>query len=970
MICKFKPSHSTKYRLQLSISAALLALASTPQQALSQDSGIDEIVVTGSFIRRTEGFKTASPLTQVNAEELSQFGTTSIGDVISSLNFNNGTPTSDNILAPTASVATSSSINLRGLGTNATLNLVDGLRVNGDNVNDFLPQIAIQRLDIVTDGAAALYGTAAVAGVVNFVPIKSYEGVKVEGFVQGDDRGDYEDNQISIIGGTEWNGFNMVGALEIRNNGNLEFLDRPEQFTRGLSSSSTGGPGRYNVPIRDANGNLTSRTRATADPGCGATYEDPTQRFNNKAGFLFAGNCWLEIGEWHDYRTAQDTATAYGNVSYDFSSDFSVALQASLFNRESYVRRSPTSSGGNIGGLPTIRGELPGNPFRAVNSAGQPLFAQDADGNGIPDRNSSNAVILDPNGIAFNEDVTFNRWRPITKHGTLSSALNSDGTRRDGNKVDGARVVLSTEFPVPVLSDWAGTSAVTHQTSDGVGPELNYSVSRIGEGLNCDVLGNRDRCFNPFYSSDTSTLNSQEFVDYITVVQNSKSESQLRTWDTVISGPIEPNGFQLPGGPIAAAIGHQWRQTSSDYSPTQLLADDDAFNGARAYPTSYNRNVRSAFVELSLPILENLELQVAVRREEYSSGQASTDPKYGFVYSPLDNLTIRGSAGTSFIVPSDAALTRPESCGLQGLEDRFSSFSAFVQTCATGNPLLKPETADTLSFGATWEPLQNLILDLDWSEVDFVDRIVSFSSADIMANDFANYVAAYGQPTTANGKPTAEQLATWVADPRSDQRVVRSVDDLSFLERVYTSSTNASSEFVRAIDLKARYLFTLNNLGDFNASINATYIDTHEVQLSQTSPKFESVGNQNSITGAVPPIPRWKGNAGLGWNRDNHSAYLTVRYTDGVKYDGPTYNFQVAWNPNWRLVDEIEADTTVDISYTYSNISLFGGDGAVTIGSRNLLDHMPTGLPQLGGVEPYISDPIGRMLYMRLTFKP
>ena len=459
-------------------------------------------------------------------------------------------------------------------------------------------------------------------------------------------------------------------------------------------------------------------------------------------------------------------------------------------------------------------------------------------------------------------------------------------------------------------------------------------------------------------------------MDYVTIVEESHSKSRPQTRNTVISGTIEPGGFQLPGGTIAAAIGHQWRQTYSTYTPTALLANDDAFNGARAYPTRYKRNVQSVFLELSLPLLTNLELQLALRHEDYSTGQNSTDPKYGFVYSPLDTLTLRGSAGTSFIVPSDAALTRPESCGLQGLDDKFSNFSSFVQTCATGNPLLRPETADTLSFGITWEPLDNLVVDLDWSEVDFRDRIVSFTSADIMTNDFANYVAAFGQPTTANGKPTPEQLATWVADPRSDKRIVRSKDDLSFLERAYTSSTNAASEFVRAADMKLRYLFSVGNLGDFNATANATYIDTHTVQLSQTSPMFESVGKQNSITGAVPPMPRWKGNAGLAWTRDNHGARMTVRYTDGVTYDGPTYSIQAAWNPNWRLVDRIEADTTVDLSYSYANIPLFGGESAITVGSRNVFDRMPTGLPQLGGLEPYISDPIGRMVYLRLTFTP
>lgn len=955
--------------LELQLAIAAIIFSSVSNQVISQEDSVEEIVITGSFIRRTEGFRASSPITQINADDIAQFGTTKIGDVISSLNFNNGTPTSANILGTGASTATSSSINLRGLGYGATLSLVDGLRVNGNNVNVFLPQIATQRLDIVTDGAAALYGTSAVAGVANFIPVKSYDGVKIESFLSRDSRGDYEEGSLGFLGGGEWNGFNFVAALEVSKNSDLGFLDRPDQFTSGLSVSSTGSPGNYNVPRRDANGNLTSAApRSLPDPGCGRTYEDPTQRFNNKAGYLIGSICYLEIGEWHDYKSAQDSATAFTNISYDFDNDISVAFQSSLFDRETFIRRSPTSSGGNIADLPKIRGELPGNPFRAVTSTGVPLFARDANRDGIPDRNASNVVILDPAGIPFNEDVTFNRWRPITKHGTLSSQLNSDGTRRGGGIEDGYRTVLSAEFPVPLLQGWTGTSAFTHQTTNEERPDLNYSVSKIAKALNCDVIANRSACFNPFYSTHPSTLNTQETVDGITMVQASYSTTRLQTWDSVLSGTIEPGGFQLPGGAIGAAIGVQWIQTYSDYDEAEMYKLDDAFNGSQGFDTTYKRNTRSLFSELSLPLLENLELQLAVRKEEYSTGHSSTDPKYGLVYSPFDNFSLRASTGTSFIVPSVSQLTRPEACGLQSLADRFSSFASFAQTCATGNPLLTPETADTLSIGFTWDVMEGLVVDLDWTETDFVDRIVSTGAADIMTNDFANYVAAYGQPTTSNGKPTPEQLATWVADPRSDKRIVRSSSDLSFIERVYTSASNASSELVRAADMKLRYSFSAGDWGNFITTVNATYIDTHVLQLGPTKPKFEAVGNQNDLTSAVPPLPRWKGDIGLGWNRGSHAARVSARYLDSVRFEGPLFPFQAAFNPNYNPIDTIESETTVDISYSYRDISLFGGLGEFSVGSRNIFDNMPTGLPSLGGMEAFLHDPIGRTLYARFTY--
>lgn len=187
-----KSKSAVNYRVNLLSAAIAAALLIPSGAAIAQDAlEVEEVVVTGSFIRRTEGFRAASPITQIGAEDIALAGTPNMGDVIHNLSFYQGSTVTQNSL--TGASSTTTSINLRGLGAGATLNLVDGMRVIGTNVNTFLPQIAIQRLDIVTDGAAALYGSQAGAGVVNFVPRTSYDGVKVEVYQQGDSRGDYKD---------------------------------------------------------------------------------------------------------------------------------------------------------------------------------------------------------------------------------------------------------------------------------------------------------------------------------------------------------------------------------------------------------------------------------------------------------------------------------------------------------------------------------------------------------------------------------------------------------------------------------------------------------------------------------------------------------------------------------------------------------------------------------------------------------
>src|SRR5690606_17187677 len=157
----------------------------------------------------------------------------------------------------------------------------------------------------------------------------------------------------------------------------------------------------------------------------------------------------------------------------------------------------------------------------------------------------------------------------------------------------------------------------------------------------------------------------------------------------------------------------------------------DVFIGTQLEIDSGKRDVDSWFLELSIPLLDNLELQTAVRNEKYSTGQSSTDPKYGLVYTPFDRLTLRASAGTSFIAPTLDQLTGPESCGLSNVSVAFSTIAAFTANGSHGNQNLLPESADTKSFGFELYIFEGMTLATDWSETVFTDRIVSSSTSAI-----------------------------------------------------------------------------------------------------------------------------------------------------------------------------------------------------------------------------------------------
>ncbi|MDP1932991.1 MAG: TonB-dependent receptor [Gammaproteobacteria bacterium] len=974
---KFNSSYPQKKLLCAAISVSLLQISGV---ALAQSPQVEEVVVTGSFIRRTEGFRAASPITQITADDVALAGTPNMGDVIANMSFNQGSPVTQNSL--TGASSTSTSVNLRGLGAGATLNLVDGMRVIGTNVNTFVPQIALARLDVVTDGAAALYGSQAVAGVVNFVPRSSYDGVRLEAYQQGDDRGDYKDTLFSALGGTEWNGLNIVVAGEWRDNGALRMRDRPDQMNAGLTSSSTSNPGNYTVPLRDAAGNLrrTSTgalvTTVLPDPGCGVTREDPTKQGANPNGFLFsqtgtaAGTrCWYDYGEFWDYRTAANIGTAFLNLSYDVSPDLSLSAQTSFFARRAYNRGSASNPGGRVSELPVIRGELPGNPYRAKNAAGQPLFARDANADGIPDRAANGDVILDPNGIAFNEDVRFAAWRPWGKQGTLPSQLSSDGSLASDTYIRGYRQAFKADFAVPFIEDWRGIATYTYSSQLDKSLAPNFSLGAITQGLNCDVVKNREACFNPFVATSPAVLNTQAVADSTVLHSNRINETTtLQTFDLVVNGDLPLGGFELPGGPIASALGYQRRADRFNNIPSLHSLTGDVFIGTKLFPTSDGRHVDSLFAEFSLPLLDNLELQLAVRNEDYSTGQSSTDPKYGIVYTPIDRLTLRASAGTSFVAPTLDQLNAPESCGLTNVSDPFTTFAAFTANCSRGNPNLVPESADTLSVGFELDLIEGMKVSIDWSETDFTDRIVSSTTADVLATDYFNFRQATGYTGTA--KPSLAQVAAWVADPRSDKRIQRNPGAVDQIDRIISGSSNASSMLVRATDLKFSYNFPMADMGLFSVSLDGTYIDSYQYQLRADRPVVEAAGLQNNNTGATPPMPRWKANLSLGWSSGQHSANVTTRYIHHMVFDADPFAYQARLPfSNFRNPSELRASTIVDASYNFSQYEAMGGEFAFTVGARNLFDRLPQKVPMLGGMESVLYDPTGRMLYARVTYE-
>lgn len=967
---QFKIPHKRNL-LCTAITLSLLPLSGT---SLAQDSQVEEVVVTGSFIRRSEGFTSASSVTQLTAEDLEAQGTINMGEVIQNLTFVNGaaSASTDTIQGTSGN---SSSVDLRGLGASATLTLMDGKRVPTNNVIRLMPSIAIERLDIVVDGAAALYGSEAVAGVVNFIPVKQYDGFKVELFNEQDQDSDFDDSSISMLFGKELApGLDFVFAGSFRDVGRLRWDDRPELAAAGLTVSGTANPGNWNVPLRDENGVLTGANVRRGDPGCGTSRDAiGSDGLLSPNGFTFGGRCWYEFGDTRDYREPNKNTNVYSNLSYEVNDDLTLSTQVNFSRQLENGRSSTSNPGGRDTDLPTVRGELPGNPFRAMDANGNPLFAMDANGDGIPDRDANNVVLLNPNGIPFYEDVNPNGWRPIGKAHTFSANHNSDGSRQDEGDDRDFRFTFTADFTVPFLEGWEGTSFYTWMESEDQSiSSQSLSFGAIAQGLNCDILNDASACFNPFApnanANGGSITNGSAIMDQIATAFRQEIRTELQTFDIILNGELPLGDFELPGGPIGVAVGYQRREDSYEETPPANIIDGDQFIGEQVFPFSNSREVNAWFAEFAVPLLDNLELSAAVRNEDFSSGQSSTDPKLGLTYQPSDWLTLRATWGESFIAPTLIQLGQPQNCGLTAVDDPFSTFNAFVATCIEGNPALVPESAENTSFGFDLTPIDGLSIKYTWNETDFQDRIVTQSTEDVLRSDFAQFQTATG--FAGPGDPSIQQLTDWVNSGQADPRIIRSAADLTKINTIIQRDTNASSIKVSASDVQVSYITDFRDWGTFRVALDASYYHSYEYQLDSLQPVREAVGNQNGTVGDIPSLPEYKANLTLGWTRGQHAASIITRHVDQVTFDANPFSFlRFVQNNNWRDVDTIRAWTDVDAFYTYRDVELFGGTGAITVGARNLFDRQAQKTGMFAGVVGEMQDPLGRQVYARINFE-
>ena len=864
-----------------------------------------EIVVTGTHIR---GAQEASPIVTITQNDMRRRGDATVADALNRLpQAFNGVASPVTMLADTDRTGTNDTmatgVNLRGLGANATLVLIDGRRMAGTgalgNFTDVsaIPSAAVDHVEVLLDGASAIYGSDAVGGVVNIITKHSYEGADSSIRIGEDQGGGGAYVQASQTLGVPWDGGHLLLTYEYQHNDRLAAADRP--YTADSNLTRYGGSNHdqfYSSPgnILGLNAAGTGYVPLYAIPsgdGVGLTPSDfVAGTVNYSAPYKLA-----------DIAPEIDRNALYFDVSQALDPKTTIDLEGRYNLRLYRAHETPGE---------TIIQATPANPYYvSPNGAASEL-------------------------IGYSTDQAVG---PTMGNGASRSYDLSLGLKRDlGHtwRLDGY-VGVAGEL---------GRSYVNHLINSG---NFDEALGNTPDNPTTTFSTAIDGFYNPY---GDGTSNSRLLRDFIGDGWNKTTDSS-----TISTASLEADGalFSLPGGPMRAAFGVQFRHErfgTTTYSDT-YGTEVDVLGGV-----VYRRDVSSAFGELNIPLIgaanalpgvERLELSVAGRVEHYDDVGTTANPKIGLIWRPIEDLLVRAAYGTSFRAPALPEIGQPSLIAPTNLS--FGSTSTLVLLQYGGNPNLKPETAKTWTAGFDWTPKarSGFRLGLSWFDIQFDNQIDDpgvRNLATVLTNPAFDSLVQF-----VNGANAADLAKVNALLAKAPPGLATLFPASAYAAIVDARYLNTASTEVSGFDLTLDQTLTLgsNRLG---LSASGSYLDTFKQSQVAGAPAESILDTPNN------PV-NFRGHATADWSQGPYEAAFTLNYVN--RYKDPVAH---------RAVD---AWTTCDLSLTWRSPAKSGPASgvAVSLFVQNLLDADPPFYdnPQAIGYDPANADPFGRIVSMQLT---
>ena len=948
-------------------SLALLAVLGLAGPASAQDeaTAVEEVVVTGSFIAGTPE-NAALPVNVIGQDEMQKQGSPSTVDLLKSIPAVSGVLGEANQYAAAQSTGVGN-VNLRGLGAERTLVLMNGRRmaISPGAIyvdTNMIPTAAIGRVEVLKDGAAATYGSDAVAGVVNFITRKNFSGLEVAGnysYIDGTD-GDYT---VSAAYGWQGDNADILLTAGYRKRTPLPVTER-DFAMRSLTDnpqggwSSFGNPGLY---LTSANGGVTY-TNPLLDPAC-ATISGPATSTGCQFQFIGFNNLIEEEEHWQ----------LYGEINFDLTEKTKFHAEVLYAAHDVPQEHSSPSYPPNNYPTSALTGKIQPNGFfiPAANPGLQALLGQ---------------MTPAQAAAAANGLFTTVAWRPI---GVGGNDLFGGGAKHDRRYFETYRLSagLKGEFDFGGGIGW--DAAVTYMdsnsdvaTSDILVGKLQRAMMGFG-GANCQgTTPGANGClwFNPFSTGVegnvidgrtnpgyvASTANSREVLDYIFGEYGYKQRSRMFTADLVFNGEV--GSVDFGAGPLAWAAGAQYRwsgverQNNDDTNIAVSPCADSSVNpgatcvaqngpfsffGALAdYDLDYS--VGAAFVEAQMPFTDSLTGTLAIRYEDYGGNiGATTNPKVALKWQATDWLAFRVSAGSTFRAPPQTQIAPTATTNLSYT----TAAGGYRAYDLWGNPNLEPEKAKTLNLGALFD-FGDFRASVDYWSFDFEGPIRSESGSQIVNAIFPNGSAGANNC----GNPAYAALQNRIS--------FTGACSAANINRVRHYFVNGPDVKTSGIDLSANYTARDVFGGDMNFGADVTYVIEYVVAQNTiegivTAKETDYVGTMDYL--GYGSQPQWKGSAFAEYNRGDHNLRWTIRYVDNmVDTRGGSSTF--ATNQNGRKID---AFITHDLAYRV----FLPWDTTLTASVINVLDEDPPFARLDLSYDPFTANPLGRYYKLGVTKK-
>ncbi len=931
-----KPNWLSRRPGILALSAALIIPGSVFAQAPESEGALplEEVVVTGSRIKRSDT-SSISPMSVLTAEDLSISGNLTLENFVQDMPSVNGGDFGAGVNNGNPGVA---SVSLRGLGPNRTLVLVNGKRFASNSVNGFvdlnmIPTAIVERIEVLRDGASTVYGTDAIAGVVNIITKKDFEGVSLDVGYDVTDENDGDMWNTAVVFGNSFDKGNFVVSAQVNKREAIRQGDRPfsacPYFDDGTQlicgGSPTTTPAQF-TPL-GADGAVGA---SVVDNGVVRPFDPARDSFN------YAALSYLT--------TPQDIFTAYAAANYElFDAPVLGAVTANLETnfsaRESDQLLAPV--GTFWGGVTSA--SHPDNPFGDVLCAGNPLCT-------APQDVATSRRFTESGGRRFTQDV--NAFR-------IGFGLTGD--------LDNG-LVWDLNY---TLAKWEDS-----QRDEGRANRPNIE-NMMDPDLCAAATNGCPGIFNPFISDSMSAAQ----VAYGFLGVNTKNSSTLNVVQLNVAGGM--GDFELPGGEIGWALGYENRRESAASKP-----DGGAAIGAvYATPgetTEGKYEVDEFYGEIVLPILsgarmaEVLTLEASARWTDVDFlSDSNSVYKVALEWAPVDDIRFRGTFSEGFRAPNISELflgvqqsaeqytdpcrnygtsgtdaTTVANCQADGLAPDFNLATFQATTLQGGNPNLEPETAETLTFGVVFTPsfLEDLSVSIDYYDIEITDAVGSAPTSEVISACYAS--VGFSDPLCAlivgPAFPGVDETPSSTAPARRNSN--------QQLSGIIQSQANLATYKTSGIDFQVDYGWE-TGIGLLDFRVTGTYLDEYDylpftggelVQLAGFFGGDPAYGNSATFS-------EWQVNYGVTLTRDDWGANLSARYmsaTDDI--DAAPAN----------LSNVADAVTYLDIQgyYNWSDITF-------TLGVRNLTDEEPpyvTSYDDMNTIQ-YSYDTQGRYIYARAS---